>query len=40
VPRPRVGQPDFWEEYVTDPAPDGDPDLNITRLVLPLRGDA
>ncbi|MCC2313691.1 GyrI-like domain-containing protein [Cellulomonas xiejunii] len=34
------GRGDFWEEYVTDPAPDGDPDLNITRLVLPLRVDA
>lgn len=33
------GRGDFWEEYVTDPAPGGDPDLNITRLVLPLRAD-
>ncbi|UZN03223.1 GyrI-like domain-containing protein [Cellulomonas sp. S1-8] len=34
------GRGDFWEEYVTDPAPGGDPDANITRLVLPLRPDA
>lgn len=27
---------DFWEEYVTEPAPDGDPSANVTRLVLPL----
>lgn len=31
------GRGDFWEEYVTDPSPDGDPDMNVTRLVLPLR---
>lgn len=31
------GRGDFWEEYVTDPAPGGDPDVTITRLVLPLR---
>lgn len=34
------GRGDFWEEYVTDPSPGGDPDANITRLVLPLRADA
>jgi len=28
---------DFLEEYVTEPTPDGDPALNRTRLVLPLR---
>ncbi len=27
---------DFWEEYVTDPNPGGDPSRNVTRLVLPL----
>ena len=31
------GRGDFWEEYVTDPSPDGDPAANVTRLVLPLR---
>lgn len=30
------GRGDFWEEYVTDPSPDGDPAANVTRLVLPL----
>ncbi|GEA83182.1 MAG: GyrI-like domain-containing protein [Cellulomonas sp.] len=30
------GRGDFWEEYVTDPDPDGDPSQNVTRLVLPL----
>ena len=33
------GRGDFWEEYVTDPSPEGDPGLNLTRLVLPLRTD-
>ncbi|MBT0995593.1 GyrI-like domain-containing protein [Cellulomonas sp. DKR-3] len=32
-----AGRGDFWEEYVTDPSPDGDPAANVTRLVLPLR---
>ncbi|MDQ0425424.1 GyrI-like domain-containing protein [Cellulomonas iranensis] len=32
------GRGDFWEEYVTDPEPGGDPAANVTRLVLPLRG--
>ncbi|GII99691.1 effector-binding domain-containing protein [Sediminihabitans luteus] len=27
---------DFWEVYVTEPSPDGDPAANVTRLVLPL----
>lgn len=27
---------DMWEEYVTEPDPGGDPDANVTRLVLPL----
>ena len=31
-----AGRGDFWEEYVTDPAPHGDPSQNETRLVLPL----
>ena len=30
------GRGDFWEEYVTDPDPGGDPEQNVTRLVLPL----
>ncbi|GCE76877.1 GyrI-like domain-containing protein [Cellulomonas biazotea] len=30
------GRGDFWEEYVTDPSPDGDPSRNETLLVLPL----
>lgn len=30
------GRGDYWEEYVTEPTPDGDPALNRTRLVLPL----
>jgi len=34
------GRGDFWEEYVTDPSPGGDPHANVTRLVLPLRADA
>ena len=34
------GRGDFWEEYVTDPSPGGDPNANVTRLVLPLRADA
>ncbi len=29
------GRGDFWEEYVTDPEPGGDPAANVTRLVLP-----
>ena len=33
------GRGDFWEEYVTDPSPDGDPAANVTRLVLPLRAE-
>lgn len=32
-----AGRGDFWEEYVTEPSPDGDPAANVTRLVLPLR---
>lgn len=31
-----AGRGDFWEEYVTDPAPGGDPERTETRLVLPL----
>ncbi len=31
-----AGRGDFWEEYLTEPQPDGDPDENVTRLVLPL----
>lgn len=31
------GRGDFWEEYVTEPSPGGDPSGNVTRLVLPLR---
>lgn len=31
------GRGDFWEDYVTDPEPGGDPSANVTRLVLPLR---
>ncbi|GAA4622463.1 GyrI-like domain-containing protein [Cellulomonas oligotrophica] len=31
------GRGDFWEEYVTEPSPGGDPSANVTRLVLPLR---
>lgn len=31
------GRGDFWEEYLTDPEPGGDPAANVTRLVLPLR---
>nr|WP_239069301.1 GyrI-like domain-containing protein [Cellulomonas phragmiteti] len=31
---------DFWEEYVTEPSPGGDPEANVTRLVLPLRAGA
>lgn len=31
------GRGDFWEEYVTEPSPDGDASRNVTRLVLPLR---
>lgn len=27
---------DFWEEYVTEPSPGGDPEQNVTRLVSPL----
>ncbi|SDR90983.1 effector-binding domain-containing protein [Paraoerskovia marina] len=27
---------DFAEHYVTEPTPDGDPDKNVTRLILPL----
>lgn len=27
---------DFAEYYVTEPTPDGDPNANVTRLVLPL----
>ncbi|WP_029288600.1 GyrI-like domain-containing protein [Cellulomonas sp. HZM] len=27
---------DFWEVYLTDPSPDGDPGLNETLVVLPL----
>ncbi len=27
---------DFYEEYVTEPSPDGDPSQNVTRLVLPV----
>lgn len=27
---------DFTEYYVTEPTPDGDPEQNVTRLVLPL----
>ncbi|SFJ59527.1 GyrI-like domain-containing protein [Cellulomonas sp. KH9] len=34
------GRGDFWEEYVTDPSPGGDPAANVTRLVLPLRAEA
>lgn len=34
------GRGDFWEEYVTEPQPGGDPEANVTRLVLPLRTDA
>lgn len=30
------GRGDFWEEYVTEPSPQGDPTKNITRMVLPL----
>lgn len=30
------GRGDFWEEYVTEPSPGGDPQQNVTRLVLPL----
>lgn len=30
------GRGDYWEEYVTEPTPDGDPALNQTRIVLPL----
>ncbi|MBO0898748.1 AraC family transcriptional regulator [Cellulomonas sp. zg-ZUI22] len=33
------GRGDFWEEYVTEPSPGGDPDANVTRLVLPLRAE-
>lgn len=32
----RDGRGDFWEEYVTEPSPDGDPSRNETRLVLPF----
>lgn len=32
----RPGRGDFWEEYVTDPSPSGDPSRNETLLVLPL----
>lgn len=31
-----AGRGDFWEVYVTDPNPGGDPAANMTRLVLPL----
>lgn len=31
-----AGRGDLWEEYVTEPEPDGDPTANVTRLVLPL----
>lgn len=31
-----AGRGDFYEEYVTDPSPEGDPNRNVTRLVLPL----
>lgn len=31
------GRGDFWEEYLTEPAPDGDPSRSETRLVVPLR---
>ena len=34
-----AGRGDFWEEYVTEPSPGGDPQQNVTRLVLPLRAD-
>ncbi|UJP38560.1 GyrI-like domain-containing protein [Cellulomonas palmilytica] len=30
------GRGDFWEEYVTEPSPGGDPEQNVTRLVSPL----
>lgn len=32
----RAPRGDFWEEYVTEPSPGGDPAANRTRLVLPL----
>lgn len=32
----RDGRGDFWEEYVTEPSPDGDPARNETLLVLPF----
>jgi len=35
--RDLAARDDFLEEYVTEPTPDGDPALNRTRLVLPLR---
>lgn len=31
-----AGRGDFWEEYLNEPTPDGDPADNRTRLVLPL----
>ena len=31
------GRGDFWEVYVTEPSPEGDPAANETLLVLPLR---
>lgn len=30
------GRGDFWEEYISDPSPEGDPNKNETRLVLPV----
>lgn len=37
VKRGFEGRGDFWEVYVTEPSPDGDPAANETLLVLPLR---